>query len=322
MENVSRLQGISLRNNKKIKVFLSFLLLSTAVWFLMELSKPYTNSVIFKVQYTDLPTEKILQNNPETSVNVLLKASGFSLLKYKLIPPKLKIRLNNINTTNRSSFVLPNNQITYLNSQINYRGEILKVQKDTIFIILGKNISKKVPVNPNIDIQFKIGYNLTEKLHILPDSVTISGPEKFVDSIEEITTKPVKLSEIYKNIDEELKLTLPSKNTKIAVSENAVRIKAEVDKFTEGKFKIPVVVINEPEGIKINPFPKEIEIIFQTGLSHYNQITENEFEIYFDYNQLNEEPQLQYLTPEIKVKSKWVSSYRINPARIEFLIQK
>ena len=46
----------------------------------------------------------------------------------------------------------------------------------------------------------------------------------------------------------------------VKMSVDKVTALGKVDKFTEGVFKIPVKIINEPEGGKINSVSKGIEI--------------------------------------------------------------
>ncbi|NLP56989.1 hypothetical protein [Lutibacter sp. B1] len=313
--------GMSLRNNRKVRIFLFFLVLTSIIWLLIELSKTYTSSAVFKIEYKNLPADKLLQSKPIQEVNVAIKAPGFNLVKYKAVKHKITLNLKNVIKNNTSYYLLPNAQISNLNAQLPSETEIVKILSDTIFIELGNNISKKIPVNPSIDIKYKLGYNLTEDLKIIPDSIIISGPEKYIDSVKEITTTTLKLNEVYENINIDLPLKTPLKKN-IVLSDKSVKIKGEVDKFTEGSFTIPVTIINEPEGVKVRPFPNEIEIVYQAGLSNFNKINKNSVQVAFDYKEYQNDTLIRFLTPVIMQKSEFISSIRINPNQIEFLIQK
>ncbi len=286
------------------------------------MSKTYTRSAIFKVEYENLPMDKLLQNSPLSEINIAFKAPGFRVLKYKLKKHKLKINLSNVSKNNTSYYILPNMQISDLNAQLSGETELVRVLKDTIFIDLGNNISKKIPIISDLEIKFKLGYNLTENLSLIPDSVTILGPEKHIDSIIGIRTIHLQVDDIHEDIDFELDLIEPAKNKNITLSERSIRIKGNVDKFTEGSFILPVTIINEPDGIKINPFPKEIEVVYRVGLSNFNKINKNSILIVFDYKQYEKDSLLRFLTPIITQKSEFISSLKINPTQIEFLIQK
>ena len=313
---------ISIINNRRVKVFLFILVLTSIIWLLVELSKTYTSSAVFNVEYKSLPKGKLLQKDPISELNIVLNAPGFDLLKYKGRKHKLILDLKNVTNRGGSYYLLPNQQLGYLNSQLAGDVKIVNVLKDTVFVDLGNNKSKMVPVNPAIEIKFKLGYNLIDKVKITPDSILITGPQKIIDSIKEILTKEFKIEDVYKNVEKELDLVLPLYSNNFSVSSKSIHINVEVDKFTEGRFKIPVTVINEPEGIKMNTFPKQIEVVYQAGLSNFNKITENSFLIVYDYNQYKSDSLIKYLSPVIKQKSEFVSSLRINPREIEFLIQK
>ena len=129
------------------------------------------------------------------------------------------------------------------------------------------------------------------------------------------------LNEVYSNIKEVLKIKIP-KIKNISMENSSVTIIGEVDKFTEGRFTFPVTIINKPEGVKISPFPKEIEVIYQAGLSNFSKIKKSNITVVFDYMQYENDSLVRYLSPVVEQKSDLISSLKINPSKIEFLIQK
>jgi len=314
--------SISISNKRKVKVFLFILVLTSIIWLLIELSKTYTSSAVFKVQYKNIPSKKLLQNKPISEINIALKAPGFSLLKYKIKKETITINLRNVVKGGASYYLLPNNQIAYLNQQLSGETEVMSILNDTIFVELGNNKSKKVPINPSLDIKYKLGYNLIGTIKIVPDSVLITGPEKYVDSIKELTTEILKIKDVYKDIILDLAVEQPAKYTNLILSANKVKIVGKVDKFTEGRFTMPVTLINKDKGVIINTFPKEIEVVYQAGLTNFSKITKNSFLIVFDFEQYKNDTLVKYLTPIIKQKSEFVSSLKVNPSQIEFLIQR
>lgn len=289
---------------------------------MLKLSKTYTSSAVFSIEYKNLPSDKLLQNNPVSELDLTLKGTGFSLLKYKATKHKISLNLSAISNKYRNYYVLPNNQLQSLSGQLSSGTEVVNVLKDTIFIELGVNISKKVPVSTSLDIKFKLGYNFIEPLKISPDSIVIIGPEKDVELISEIKTKPIKVTDIYEDVAINLEVIKPLESELVKLSTTNIKATGKVDKFTEGTFRIPVKIINEPEGVQINPFPKEIEVVYQVGLSYFNRINENSFSVVFDYRQYEKDTTIQYLSPIILHQSEFLHSLKLNPNQIEFLIQK
>lgn len=312
----------SFLKNRKLKIFLFFLVLTAIIWLLVELSKTYTSVAKFNVKFKNIPENLLLQNNTTRTVDIELKAPGFSLLKYKTLNRNLNLSLSNLIKNKKGYYILTNNQKALLTNQLSGEVEVLNVQQDTIYIDLGLNISKKVPVNVLLDLQFKLGYNLIDTYKIKPDSVLVKGPQKFIDSIQEIATETKLIKEVSKNVNIELKLKIPSKNSNVNISTNKVKVSAAVDKFTEGVFKIPVTIINKPEQLIVKPFPKQIEVYYIAGLANFNKISKENLEIVFDYNQYKNDTLITKLSPVVVHRSKYISTLKIVPEQIEFLIQK
>ena len=306
----------------KIKVYLLFVLATTIVWFLMRLSKNYTSTVKFNVNYINLPKERVIQNQPISTLDIEVYAPGFSLLRYNLFRHKIPIDLSKISKIKGNYYIFPNQQLASISSKFSQDTKFIKVLNDSILVELGINKIKKVPIISAIDINFKLGYNLTENLKINPDSITVIGPEKYIDTIKNIKTKYLKLSDIYQNINASVDLKLPKNNSQITYSTKLVNISGRVDKFTEGKLTLPVSIINLPYKVKLITFPKQIEVIYKVGLSNFNSINKNSFSIVFDYKEYENDTLIKYLTPIIEQKSDLVSSVRIIPDKIEFLIEK
>jgi len=313
--------ALSTFSNRKVQVFLIFLVLSSLIWLLIELSKSYTASVNFKLEYNQIPKDKLFENKPVDEIKLAIKAPGFSLLKYKVRTKKISLNLNNLSIEGDRYFLLPNQQLSYLTSQLSGGVEVVEVFEDTIYLNLGRNISKKVKIKSNVDIAFKHGYNLVSDISIEPDSVLISGPKKLIDSIVQIETVSKSLVDISENQAVNVGLVFPLNENFESSIEN-ILFKAEIDKFTEGKIKVPVEIINVPEGIKVNPFPKEIELIYTVGLLNFNNITSESFSIIYDYEQYNKDTLLQFLEPTILHQSNLISTLKLNPSKVEFLIQQ
>lgn len=322
MKKPVQISGNKLINNRKIRVFLFFLLLTSVFWLLIQLSKTYTTTIFFNLEYTNLPKSKLLQSKPLNKIETLVKGQGFYLLKLQLSTKKITVNTTNIASTKKGYYLNLNNQISNFNSQLQANGEIVSVAPDTIFLDLGNVATKKIPVKPNLAVNFKVGYNFVNNIKIEPDSVTIAGPESIIDTLYEINTERLQIIDVFENLNLHLKLNQLGINKEVSVSSEEVKLTALVDKFTEGKFQIPVKVINVPDTLIINTFPKEVEVIYQTGIKNFNNITSGNFVVIYDFNQYKNDTLIRFLKPIIDVKGDKISSVKIKPEEIEFLIHK
>lgn len=315
------------KNNKRLKanvnlrMFFVFLILTFVFWMLIKLSKSYTSEVVFEIEYVDLPVDRVFQEDATHEVIASVQSTGFNLLKYKIYKKKLQIDASNLAYKKGTRFYyLPNNHLDELGLQLNDIIEIKRIYQDTLFMSLGFNKTKKVPVKLDVSIQFKLGYNFVERIKVIPDSVEITAPEAILDTINFVLTEKLEIVDVSSAIKTTVKL-LSFVNNGLAISNSEVELTAEVDKFTEGSITTSFEIVNLPKGIEITTFPKEIQVFYKVGLKNYSKITKENMKVFCDFKRSSEN-NLNYLIPQIQDQSSLISSVRLVPNKIEFLIKK
>ncbi|MFK7747394.1 MAG: CdaR family protein [Kordia sp.] len=305
---------------KKINVFLIFFVISFIVWTLVKLSNTYTDTITMTVTYTNLSNDKILLGSEESTVQAQVKTTGFRMLRQKFFKKAIEVDLKKVAKTKEENtfYVLSDNAV---NKHIYQDIEILKVSPDTLFFKLGKNKTKRVPVIHKLALEFEQGYSLYDSLRIEPKFIEVSGPEDVVDKLKVVYTEIKKLDDIDTNIDLELKLLKNDSLKRLTYSHPTVKAVAKVDKFTEGKLNIPLQVQHLPKGYSIKLFPKEVSITYTTSISDFNKITQNDFTIYCDYNDIKN-TNASFFIPKLVKFPKTVKTYRIENKKINFLIKK
>ena len=98
------------------------------------------------------------------------------------------------------------------------------------------------------------------------------------------------------------------------------KTKADVEKFTEGSLDVPVSVINVPENVSVNHYPKTVTILFNTSLSNYKIINETHFIVQCDFNEINENN--SFLTPKIVKQPKLIKNVRMQTKKVEFILSQ
>ncbi|MEN8187432.1 MAG: YbbR-like domain-containing protein [Bacteroidota bacterium] len=310
----------SQKNNKKMRVFLLFLSLSFLFWMLIKLSKDYVADVNFKVSYTDLPANKLLQKEPDNNLVLTVKAIGFKLLNYKLKKPELVYSLKDVHQkSNDSYYSITGSNFNLIQAQLPNETSLLKIKPDSLFFDFGVKISKKVKIIPNLNLKFRSGYDLVNKIELNPKHVIVSGPQGIIDSISEIKTDLLKLNGLAESFQKDLTLHIPNK--KVTLSTDHVNIKANIDKFTEGNFTIKVKVINIPKNYILSIYPKEVKVVFKVALTDYNKVVPNGFKVICDFKEAANN-NLDYLIPKVTEQPEMISSVKIVPNKIEYLIKK
>jgi len=179
---------------KKQHILILFLFCSTLFWFLIKLSKVYEAKLVYNVNYTHLPSSKLFQDTPSNQLELMVKGTGFKLLKEELRTSKLDINLRGVVANGKYEYYLlsKRNELK-VQKQLGESVDLIGFVADTLFFQLGFNKRKRVPVISNLDLRFKSGYNLSNKVFIVPDSIEISGPEIQVDDVNSISSVSLKL---------------------------------------------------------------------------------------------------------------------------------
>jgi hypothetical protein len=276
----------------------------------------------FPVKYNKIPQDKILQKKPTKEIDILVKSSGFNIISSRF--SNKSIQLNASNLTKKSAhryYFLTKSQENQIQKQLRSGVELQEIILDTIYLEIGSLISKKVPLIPNLEIYYHIGYDVSESVSIQPDSLIISGPEAQINKIDKINLELLKLEDVKSGFSEKVSILIPENIDGLKVSSEFTTVTGKVEKFTEGSLEIPFKVTNLPDGIDLTTLNKTVEVIFVVGLSNFNKIDKNLFEVVCDYN-LTKDNNLGYLFPKVTAKTNFIKSFKVVPNKIDFLIQK
>ncbi len=310
------------KGGKKSKMLLVFLGVSFLFWMLIKLSKEYTEVVQFNVNYFNLPEGKMLQEEPQKYLDVVVTTFGFNLIKYHINKRSVNVDLHSVKRKKGLIYYqLSDELLSQIQQQVTADVKIINIQPDSLYFHLGISKTKKVLVVPDVNIQYQSGYNLLGDLLIEPNYISISGPEVLIDSISVIKTEAKTLTDVNASIEIELFIVALDKASKVNYSVDKVTLKGTVEKFTEAKLMLPFTIKNLPKNYNITTFPDQVEVIFKIGISDYNKINKNDFKISCDYNRSVKDG-LTYLIPEILSKPSMASGIKIVPNQIEYLIKE
>ena len=215
-----------MKNFKKIpKTFISFLVASFLIWFLITFSKEYTTVITYAVNYKNIPQNKLLQETPINNIDITVKASGFKILRSKFKNKKIQLEASKLKRKGPSKFYfLTKSQVTKIQKQLLFGVELKEILQDTIYLNLGILTSKRVAIKPNLEINYHVGYDLLNEIKISPDSIVISGPEAQVKKIDYLELSELKLNDVKSNFLEEVSGRRASNDRLIACSRPSVLV--------------------------------------------------------------------------------------------------
>lgn len=277
----------AIRNGKAF-VFLVCLALASFLWFLNALEKQYTDHISVPVRYINLPKEKDLMGTLPDKFELMVDAYGYTLLQQKLSIAFSPVLLNVNELTNsylENKYMSKYTISTYEHKdefakQISNEIKILSIRPDSITFVVSNVIEKLIKVHPVVNLTFAKEFILQKSPVAEPPAILVRGPEEILDTLSYIYTKPVEIKNIAHTVSRDAEvILLPELQS--AIDEVSVQI--AVEQYTEAKFEIPVILLNQPDSIKIKTFPSKITVTCKVGLSQYAKLNAGSFRAVVDY---------------------------------------
>lgn len=318
--------GRKLESNQKVITFLFFVLLSSTFWLLNALNKTYTTSIPYPVHYVNFPENKILIGDIPQRLSLDVEAHGYTLLKYKLSSRKIPIifnvksfSLNRIPGENQNRFyILTQFAREKIARQLSSEITINDINPDTLYFNFAELVSKRIPVNAIIEVEFARQYMVQGRISTTPDSLTVTGPDVILDTLSYIDTKPLKLEKVSHSTQRNLSLQAIEN---LEYSDKRVVVNIPVERFTQASLLVPVNAINVPDSLGLKTFPSKVNVSYIVGLSSFNLVDENAFEIVVDYNQLQNNLNNK-LRVEVIRSPVFVRSVTVHPLYVDYVIEK
>ena len=303
---------------KRLNVFVLFLFLSFLISLLSKLSNTYTQTLQFELQPTLLKSNEVLVSKDAKKINVTISGKGFSLLKYYIETRTIDVDFSQLKKDNAHYFWTERSQLENVINHFDSKITVKSINPDTLLFSYDRQFIKKIPVEVSVNTRFAVGFDLVNPFRSVPDSITLMGPESLVKTISTIKTKILDLTDVNANIDREVDLDIPIALDQLSYSQQTVSVRGEVEKFTEGSFSVPVNIVNVPDNLTLNFFPKEITVIFYASLKAYNSIDASHFSVECDFNTLTAEN--KYLNPVLVKQPTTVKTAKLKGTEFEYVI--
>ncbi|NSW45162.1 MAG: hypothetical protein HPY79_05055 [Bacteroidales bacterium] len=272
------------KRNRRVLIFLFFVLLSSIIWFFNKLEKDYYTTISIPIRFYHFPDDKVLVNPLPKQLNVNVFGRGFTLLRYKLLSYKpiyidvlAKINLKS-NTDRDLIYFNTETIIPSLDKELSDEMKILSVEPKNIKLIFSKKMSKKVFVIPNITYSVDKDF-LVDSVQVKPSVVLLTGPMFLIDTIDTIYTLTQKIN----SIDKDIRLKVSLKPIQFCeMSTDNVNVHIKLQKKTEKTIAIPINSIFSNKQKNIIFLPSHIVLKFSVGIHYYNEIDASQFSFRFE----------------------------------------
>mgnify|MGYP005839697677 CR=1 FL=1 len=301
--------------NKKIYIIIISVLFSVIVWVGIALSDEYYSIYKLPIEIIDLPAGYTVGNDLPQTITVRLKADGWKLMSFELGSSKyFFVSVKGDSGMVSASLIANVENNPWLTSGIN----ILDVNPKNIRIIVEPLAEKKLSVIPQLNLDFKDGYNLATKVSIEPDSVLVKGPSSLIKTMNGFKTKEITL----KNLDQKITLTSELESLRgFETVPNFVEVTLDVQRIVENTVEdIPVRVFNKPSNVEIVLIPNTIDCTFRGGVNILGKITTDSIIASVDYYKVINDT-LGFIKPELQLPAD-INLLSVKPDRLKYVIKK
>ena len=303
-------------------MFLIFLLCSGLAWFMNKLSESYTSATTFDLEYVAVPTRFLLKGTSKDRVDVKLKAVGFKFLGFNIKKKKIKIDLSQIQKRNSRYFISPNVYRKQIERQLSGSMTLLEIERDTLFFDFYELSSKTVPVIPRVQLIFAQNHLLEEALNVEPKIITVTGPKNEIDTIENVQTEKLDLSDLTSDFSNKVGLYKAQELKNTSFSFTKVIVQGKVSRFSEKIIDVPIKVINLPEGMQIRTFPDRVSVLCRARLSELSNLDSSDFQITVDYSEISANSSKEMLFLKLSKIPKTVFSANLLENQVEYILKR
>jgi hypothetical protein len=319
------LNGLNAIRNGKAFVFFVCLALSSFLWLLNALEKHYTDHISVQVRYVNIPKNKDLTGKLPDKLDLTVDAFGYTLLRHKLrlafSPVLIDVNeLTNNYLENRfiSKYAISTNSHKLeIAKQISSEIEIISIRPDSISFNVSNVIRKLVKVHPVVNITLAREYMLRHQPVAIPESVMVQGPEDILDTLGHINTNIIEYKSLSQTILPEATLIF-SPELKPELEE--VKVQISVEQYTEAKFEVPIITINQPDSLLIKTFPAKVKVSCRVGISRFGKLNNSAFTGIADYSHrfglVSKLPVILVKTPESLMSVDYF------PKEVDYVIER
>jgi YbbR domain-containing protein len=254
---------------------------------LNALNKNYSEAITIYFKYINLPENKAFSPKPVSNIRIDLSGDGYSLLQLKnsaeedtVIIDLSTLEFERFAGKNRAQ-ISTSRLLSNLKKDLNNNINITRISRDSIEIFTELGTTQEVLIQPNFSLSLKKGMVLKKPVYSDHERVMVNGPISLVQVTSSISTEHVDLVEISEYAEVEVNLAHNSKLLKPEFT--SVKLIVDVEALTEGEIEVPIHIVGLPENKRVRLMPDLVNVKYSTGLSHYDLINPDLFDIIINY---------------------------------------
>jgi YbbR domain-containing protein len=223
--------------------------LAIGLWiFVNTAERGSVESLTIPINYSLLPQGMVIVNHPPSQVTI--EVTGPRSLLSLLDPTRLalKIDLGNIAAGQSDYKIYP------AMFNVGRNTSVTSISPDQLPLDIDRLVTRDVPVHLAVQNGVAPGYTISS-VDIVPPSVTVVGPSRYVDSLTSVSTEPFDLKGLMTNTDRSVDIEAPDPS--LGLSTGHVEAKVNVaEAITDREFRAVEVEVKDSD-FKYRVEPKQ-----------------------------------------------------------------
>ncbi len=186
---------------------------------------------------------------------------------------------------------------------------------DSLLLRFELRYTQKSNVVPNLDLSQSGLFRVPQVPKIIPDSVTLQGPEDLLQQLKDCRTKPIIVPNKRGKAELESELLLPDGVSSFPPS---VKVSFLTEAFTEKKIKVKIKSVNLPAHTRLRLSPDQITLTLLLPENKFTKVREQDISAIVDFSTLRETA--RFVIPEIRFSIPEIEVIRMEPESLNFLI--
>lgn len=302
-----------MKNNFHI-IIISFLF-SVVLWISISLSNDFYSTLSVPLKLVDF--KQGLTSGSKIPANISVKVKGKG---WKLIAAGIGAEPAYVVTATGDTGKKEINLYDYLseNQWLSSDLEVIDVNPDSLSFDIEKVTSKKLKIEPDLDLSFVDGYGIASQTSVIPDSVIVYGPLTELSNMSYVQTESIKQSDVNNKIATRVDLknisgmTYKTNNTFVSIDVQRI-----VDRNVDG---VNVKVLDVPKDREVVLLPNKISINVRGGIDILGKLTADQFNAYVNYRDVVMDS-LGGVIPKIESPGN-VSIKYVKPEQLRYVIKK
>ncbi len=289
MQLFNKLNNKITSTNRRDWIIMIFsLLLALFMWSAQRFSGYYSTYFNFKIAINTNIEGRAQSVDASDLLVVRGRATGFYIISHMI---NGNDRLINISVDPKYVYSAPNEDDLFfvksaeigeiIQNAVGQKFECENFATEELYFNLPKIANKRVPIVFSSIFKYAPQYMPTTEVNLTPDSILIYGEEKLLNSIDQIYTKSIEVTDISSDVSGVIALS-PIKDVRTSLNE--VLYKQTVDRYVEKEFELKVNLLNSPSDKNIAVTPSQIKVRYRVPFSDKRTFTSADFLITADYH--------------------------------------